>query len=61
MPIQRLKSRGIDPGVALFGETLFTLVSSDQIEEAKECLKSFEGNLIICDIDNVGARMLQVE
>jgi pantoate kinase len=61
MPIQRLKSRGIDPGVALFGETLFTLVPSDQIEEAKECLKNFEGNLIICDIDNVGARMLQVE
>jgi pantoate kinase len=61
LPIQRLKSRGFYSGIALFGETLFTLVSSDQIEEAKECLKSFEGNLIICDIDNVGARMLQVE
>jgi pantoate kinase len=61
LPIQSLKSRGFDPGVALFGETLFTLVSSDQIEEAKECLKAFEGNLIVCDIDNVGARMLQAE
>ena len=58
LPIQRLKSQGFDSGIALFGETLFTLVSSDQIEEAKECLQSFRGNLLICNIDNVGARML---
>jgi pantoate kinase len=58
LPIQRLKSQGFDSGIALFGETLFTLVSSDQIEEAKECLQSFSGNLLICNIDNVGARML---
>jgi pantoate kinase len=58
LPIQRLKSQGFDSGIALFGETLFTLVPSDQIEEAKECLESFRGNLLICNIDNVGARML---
>ena len=58
LPIQRLKSQGFDSGIALFGETLFTLVSSDQIEEAKECLQNFSGNLLICNIDNVGARML---
>jgi pantoate kinase len=58
LPIQKLKSQGFDSGIALFGETLFTLVSSDQIEEAKECLQNFRGNLLICNIDNVGARML---
>jgi len=58
LPIQRLRSRGFNSGIALFGETLFTLVSSDQIEEAKGCLESFNGNLIICNIDNEGARML---
>jgi pantoate kinase len=58
LPIQRLKSQGFDSGIALFGETLFTLVSSDQIEEVKGCLQSFRGNLLICNIDNVGARML---
>ena len=58
LPIQMLRARGFDSGIALFGETLFTLVSSDQIEEAKECLESFNGNLIICNIDNEGARML---
>ena len=58
LPIQKLRARGFDSGIALFGETLFTLVSSDQIEEAKGCLESFNGNLIICNIDNEGARML---
>jgi pantoate kinase len=58
LPIQMLRARGFDSGIALFGETLFTLVSSDQIEEAKGCLESFNGNLIICNIDNEGARML---
>jgi pantoate kinase len=56
--MQKLKSRGFDSGIALFGETLFTLVPSNQIEEAKGCLESFNGNLMICNIDNEGARML---
>jgi hypothetical protein len=42
--------------VALFGETLFTIVQSDHVEEAKECLKGFKGSLIVCNIDNAGAR-----
>ena len=56
LPIQSLKSRGFRCGVALFGETLFTMVQSDHVEEAKECLKSFKGTLIVCNIDNAGAR-----
>ena len=56
LPIQSLKSRGFRCGVALFGETLFTIVQSDHVEEAKECLKSFKGSLIVCNIDNAGAR-----
>ena len=56
LPIQSLRSRGFRCGVALFGETLFTIVQSDHVEEAKECLKSFKGSLIVCNIDNAGAR-----
>jgi pantoate kinase len=56
LPIQSLRSRGFGCGVALFGETLFTIVQSDHVEEAKECLKSFKGSLIVCNIDNAGAR-----
>ena len=57
LPIQSLRSRGFGCGVALFGETLFTIVQSDHVEEAKECLKGFKGSLIVCNIDNAGARM----
>src|SRR5919205_2076531 len=46
LPIQSLRSRGFSCGVALFGETLFTIVQSDHVEEAKECLKGFKGSLI---------------
>jgi pantoate kinase len=56
LPIQSLRSRGFSCGVALFGETLFTIVQSDHVEEAKECLKGFKGSLIVCNIDNTGAR-----
>ncbi len=56
LPIQNLRSRGFSCGVALFGETLFTIVQSDHVEEAKECLKGFKGSLIVCNIDNAGAR-----
>ena len=56
LPIQSLRSRGFGCGVALFGETLFTIVRSEHVEEAKECLKSFKGSSIVCNIDNAGAR-----
>lgn len=57
-PIQSLKSRGFYCGVALFGETVFTVVPSKQAKEAKECLKGYGGTLIVCSIDNEGARLL---
>ena len=58
LPIQSLKSQGFECGIALFGETLFTIVSNHQIEEAEECLQNFQGSLIVCDIDDAGARIL---
>jgi pantoate kinase len=57
-PIECLKSHGFNCGVALFGETVFTIVPSAQTKKAKECLDVFKGNLIICNIDNIGARVL---
>ncbi len=57
-PLKSLKSHGIEAGVALFGETIFTIVPSDRVNYAKQCLKSFEGALIVCNIDNTGARVL---
>jgi pantoate kinase len=57
-PLKILKSHGIEAGVALFGETIFTIVPLDRVNYAKQCLKSFEGTLIVSNIDNTGARVL---
>jgi pantoate kinase len=58
LPSQELISAGFDCAIALFGETLFTLVPSEQVGEARKCLSPFKGVLIECKIDNLGARVL---
>jgi pantoate kinase len=58
MPLQQLKSKGIEAGVALFGETIFTIVPLDKVNYVKRCLSDFKGILIVCNIDNTGARVL---
>ena len=57
-PLERLKSHRIQAGIALFGETIFTIVSLDMVNYVKQYLKNFEGTLIVCNIDNTGARVL---
>jgi pantoate kinase len=57
-PIAALRTRGIESSVALFGQTVFTIVSHDKVAEAASALREFAGTLIICDIDMAGARML---
>ena len=57
-PIAALKKRGIDSSVALFGQTVFTVVSGDMIDEASSILREFGGTLIVSNIDSIGARPL---
>jgi pantoate kinase len=57
-PIAALKTRGIESSVALFGQTVFTVVSEERAAEAAGVLREFGQTLIVCNIDNVGARML---
>ena len=57
-PIAALKTRGIESSVALFGQTVFTIVSEERVAEVAGALREFAGTLIICDIDVAGARML---
>ena len=53
-----LHENGIKCGVALFGETIFSLVTKNEKEKVKEILKQFEDGLIITSkIDNSGARL----
>jgi pantoate kinase len=57
-PIAALKTRGIKSSVALFGQTVFTVVSQARAAEAADALRQFGGTLIVCNIDKAGARML---
>jgi pantoate kinase len=56
--ITLLHKNGIKCGVALFGETIFSLVTKDQKSKVKKILKQFDEGLIITSkIDNSGARL----
>lgn len=57
-PIDALRSHGFDSSVALFGNTVFTIVPEDRVQEAERCLAGFNGQLFTCGIDNTGARVL---
>jgi pantoate kinase len=57
-PIAALKSIGIESSVALFGQTVFTLVPRARAKEARDALKCFGGTLLVCNIDANGARVL---
>jgi len=53
-----LHENGIKCGVALFGETIFSLVTKDQKDKVKKILRQFDDGLIITSkIDNSGARL----
>ena len=56
--INLLHKNEIKCGVALFGETVFSLVTKDEKNKVKELLKQFDDGLIITSkIDNSGARL----
>ncbi|WP_268541566.1 pantoate kinase [Candidatus Nitrosotenuis cloacae] len=57
--IDELRSNGIRCGVALFGETIFTLVRPEQEGLVNEILERYSDGIIIrSQIDNSGARLL---
>ena len=56
--INLLHKNRIKCGVALFGETVFSLVTKDEKNKVKTLLKQFDDGLIITSkIDNSGARL----
>lgn len=57
-PIAALKARGMQASVALFGQTVFTLVPQARAKEARDALKGFGGTLLVCNVDRNGARVL---
>lgn len=57
-PIRALKSKGFKCSIALFGETVFTIIRRERAKEARSCLGEFEGTIIEANIDSMGPRMI---
>jgi len=56
--IKDLHDNGIKCGIALFGETIFSLVPKDKKQKALEILKKYDDGIVITSrIDNSGARL----
>jgi pantoate kinase len=58
-PILSLESLGVKSSVALFGHALFTIVEKKIVHRVIQALKQFNGILLDCSIDNLGARMIE--
>ena len=55
--VSELHKNGIKCGVALFGETLFSLIPSHKKQKVLQILKKYDGHIISSRIDNSGARL----
>jgi pantoate kinase len=58
IPLEALRAAGIPASVALFGQTVFTLVPEERSGEAAGALKGFGGTVLVCNI-GTGARVLE--
>ena len=52
-----LRKNGIKCGVALFGETIFSLVLPSEKQKALQILEKYDGLVLSSKIDNTGARL----
>ncbi len=57
-PVKALKEAGFGCGIALFGQTVFTIVPEGRAQEAAKTLQGFGGMLLVCKIDGRGARVV---
>jgi pantoate kinase len=57
-PVRALKEAGFGCSIALFGQTVFTIVPEDRAEEVVKILQKFDGTLLVCKIDCRGARVV---
>jgi pantoate kinase len=57
--ISELKSQGFGSSVALFGDTIFSIVESKNVDNVINTLKGNGGILLTCGIDHHGARIIE--
>jgi len=54
-----LSQNGFQSSVALFGQTVFTVVKENELEVIKEISKNFAARLFISEIENEGVRLIK--
>jgi pantoate kinase len=54
-----LSQNGFHSSVALFGQTVFTIVKENELEALRKISKNFSARLFISDIENEGARLIR--
>lgn len=54
-----LLQNGFYSSVALFGQTVFTIVKENELEELRKVSKNLSARLFISDIENEGARLIR--
>ena len=57
--IDEMLTNGYKCSTAMFGETVFSIVKNEYIEDVQRILSKHKGELLVCDIDYLGARMIQ--
>jgi len=57
--IDEMLENGYKCSTAMFGETVFSIVKNDYVKEVQRILGRHNGELLTCDIDYLGARMIQ--
>ena len=55
--VSELRKNGIKCGVALFGETIFSLVPTSEKKRVLQILEKYDGLVLSSKIDNSGARL----
>ena len=55
--VSELRKNGIKCGVALFGETIFSLVPCSEKKKVLQILEKYNGLVLASKIDNSGARL----
>jgi pantoate kinase len=57
--INELRSQGFGSSVALFGDTVFSIVESKNVNNVINCLKGNGGTFLTCGLDLHGARIIE--
>jgi predicted sugar kinase len=53
-----LAQNGFHSSAALFGQTVFTIVKENELEEIRKITRKYPARLFISDIENEGARLI---